>query len=657
MGIRAGVTLIELAPDRVAIRTRRGFIELGGLSFSATLEVLTTGAGGRVQFARALSALAPASTAVDVARQLGAEGLFAAGTTSLVTRAGLRRIIGPAARLRIGPLQPGDHTRGGPLVHLTARGWRISGAQSCVECATLWEIQEDRAPHAAARIANARARRCAIALGPADGAHIAAALPLRCSDPRWIAGRYGSVGSARRALPPAAACARCSELSATERLRATARTLDDTARLARRALRRFGVATREEVIDTAAWRLPIMRITLVAAVLHRGAPSQLSGRRSVQLGVGASAAEQALIGRAEVIERASAMLRAPDVRAVAASSLAATALPIAQWALYSAEQYALPDFPYPEVDARTPLDWVWAQDAWSGERLLVPAALTMTQRLTTARFVDATSNGVATHTDREVALRSALLEVIERDALQRAWYLGRGARPLSLAAAGVSHATRAALSRAGWQLRLCAIAGRAELYVVVAIAERVADRAPFARGGNVLAAAAGGELAATAARAVRELRMVVDGLAMTRLAIDVAVPPRLDRFWDVENPIDIAHLYLHPAMRPVVHAFAHGPAIRARGRVVADDVRSIVHRLHGTGHRTLVVDLSVPRTAPFVTVQALVLGSQPLGFGTGMLRLGSGVLPRGLPSRNPPLPRRGFRVPPGQLNPYVLPLS
>lgn len=655
MGIRAGVTLIELAPELVVVHTRRGFVEIDGLPFEVLQAALSAvGAGGRVELAAQLRRLAPAAPADDVVALLASQGVLVRGASTFHSEDALRRAIGGGARLRLGPLRAADLGYPGPVVQLTARSWRISGAQACIECAALWEIQTDRSPSAAAQIANARVRRRAIALGPDEIARIARALRTRPDGARWIAGDHDRGRIAWRRIRRAAACSRCPAPPVRDHARTTA----SSAAAAGRAIQRLGLAWREERLPARRGELPSVRVIWGSAFLHRR--RRFSGRLDVQLGVGVSAEERTLISRAELIERASALLREPDRRGIAARDLGEPYLPLQHWALYSAAQYAVPGFPFAPVDTRTPLDWMWAQDARRGDRLLVPAALTMTQRLSTPRFVYSSSNGVATHTDRERALRSALLELIERDALQRAWYLGRGARSLDPRSARIPRDQRAYFERGGWALRLIWIRGRADLSVVAAIAERVVDRPPFPRGGSLLAAAAAGDVAVAVGRALRELRMVVEGMALgsSRSAqLDVASPPQLERFWRVDELIDIARLYLHPAMRPAIEAFGRGPAVRGPDRAVADDAHAIVERLHRRGHRTLVVDLSNPLAAPFVTVQAIVLGTQPLGFGTGMLRLGSRLLPPAVLPREPPLPRRGLRIPRGALNPYILPLS
>lgn len=69
------------------------------------------------------------------------------------------------------------------------------------------------------------------------------------------------------------------------------------------------------------------------------------------------------------------------------------------------------------IDPDMPIDWVQARD-WSGADILVPFAcisLDFTQYLGTP--LDRSSNGIAVGSSREEAVTSALLELIERDAV------------------------------------------------------------------------------------------------------------------------------------------------------------------------------------------------------------------------------------------------
>jgi len=386
----------------------------------------------------------------------------------------------------------------------------------------------------------------------------------------------------------------------------------------------------------------------------------VSGHVLAQVGVGATLEERRLTARAEAIERASSLLRAPDVRATPARTLEYPFLPMRHWALYTPEQYASPGFPYAPITQDTPLDWLWATDATSGERLLVPAAFTTSERLVGPRFLCATSNGVATHTSGDAALRSALLEVVERDALQLAWYRGQGARRIDPSTLALDARVTRHFEASGWNLHFAYLPGRAGLHVVALIAEATGAGA-YPRGGTLLAAAAAGDAAVAVQRAAREMRMVTEALSLPRqLTMDreaLRRPPALENYWLIDSLLDITLLYLNPAMRSAVDLFLGGPPVALPRDRVPDAAGELITRLRQEGHRTLIINLSLATAAPFRTYQALVLGTQPLAFCPGLLRLGSGLLPRRLPSRNPALPTSPFEPRRGQLNPYLLPLA
>src|SRR6185295_3047785 len=304
MGIRAGLALIEIAPELVVVHTQRGFVEIDGLAFDALHAALSAvGAGGRAELAAALRRFAPTAPADDVVAVLASQDAFVRGARGFYTEEAVRRAIGGTARLRLGPLRPADLGHTGPVVQLTARSWRISGERACLECAALWEIQSDRSPNAAAQIANARIRRRAIALRPGELARIARALRTRPDGARWIVGDHDGGPVTWSRIRRAAACSRC----LAPPVRAHRRTAASSAVAAGQAIQRLGVAWREERLPATRGELPSVRVIWGSAFLHRR--RRFSGRLDVQLGVGTSQDERTLIGRAELIERASALLR------------------------------------------------------------------------------------------------------------------------------------------------------------------------------------------------------------------------------------------------------------------------------------------------------------------------------------------------------------
>ncbi len=656
----------ELRGTLCVLHTSLGLTEVDGAGFDLLEHALASvGRGGSERFA-ALLARAGIDKAQSrtIAAQFAKQNVFASGETSFWSPESLGRFFkhhGRRMEIRIGPLRQPDLAQQdrAVLLQLHATGWRAMRRGCCLQCAVLWEIQSDRSPTEAAKLVTARRRRSAVALSAVELKRIRSVVDAASLvQDRWVRGEYSDARIRMKRQRIAAGCSKCvpsSEEPMSDNMR-------HPALCARQVIKRLGVSLRERVVERRGrHRLPIVRVAWAVALRARTGRRSFDGNFAAQLGVGSDKHERLLTGRAEVIERASAILREPDLRATPTRQLAQAHLPQEQWGLYTTEQYASPSFPFQPVDADTPIDWMWATDLVTGQRLLVPAAFTMTSRLYTRRFVSSSSNGVATHTSAEAAIRSALLEVIERDAIQIAWYGGVAAFPFDARRIPIAPEFRAHFSREGWTLRFAWLQGRAGLVVVAVLAEMQSAKGRFPKGATVLCSAAAGEIKSAAMRALRETVMVTEALTL-RAELPghrdlLTQTPRLSGFWNVGVLTDITFLYLSPAMLPVVDAFFSGPRLRTPAFECADDAASIAARLRQEGLRPLSIDLSIRQSKPFVTRQALIVGTQPLAFGTGVLRLGTGLLPTKLPVRSPPLPAMNYRLEAGVLNPYVLPLA
>jgi len=106
-----------------------------------------------------------------------------------------------------------------------------------------------------------------------------------------------------------------------------------------------------------------------------------------------------------------------------------TAIDPAAWVLYSAEQYALPGFPFIPLAAAGELDWVRFRRVTDGEPVWVPEELAFMDLRPGARhrFTPAISTGWSAHRTIERAVLRGVQEVIERDALIGGWW---GAYPI-----------------------------------------------------------------------------------------------------------------------------------------------------------------------------------------------------------------------------------
>ena len=96
------------------------------------------------------------------------------------------------------------------------------------------------------------------------------------------------------------------------------------------------------------------------------------------------------------------------------------------FALYTAEQYSDPTFPFSPFTRETPIRWVPAIDIVSGDKKYVPAdfvylAYGSRELASEPLLAPLMSTGLACHTDPTLAAISGICEVVERDAIAIAW--------------------------------------------------------------------------------------------------------------------------------------------------------------------------------------------------------------------------------------------
>jgi ribosomal protein S12 methylthiotransferase accessory factor len=136
-------------------------------------------------------------------------------------------------------------------------------------------------------------------------------------------------------------------------------------------------------------------------------------------------AEAAAIG--EALERYSGSY-VPHERIVLASAaaLGVEAVEPARFALFSAEQYAHPGFPFRPFRLDTPVGWVEGFSVPDGRRAYLPAQLVFMpwKRCSPdeVRVGHATSSGLACAATVEEAILAGVLELVERDAFMLAWH-------------------------------------------------------------------------------------------------------------------------------------------------------------------------------------------------------------------------------------------
>jgi ribosomal protein S12 methylthiotransferase accessory factor len=158
---------------------------------------------------------------------------------------------------------------------------------------------------------------------------------------------------------------------------------------------------------------------LAAVTLGRAAV--VPGQPGSGYGTDRALVRAAAIG--ETLERYAATY-VPEHELVAASAaeLGPSAATPETFALFAAEQHAIPGFPFVPFASETRVHWAPAQRVRDGTDAWVPAQLTyLGFPAEEAPIGYSTSNGLAAAEDWDTALLRALLELLERDAFMLAW--------------------------------------------------------------------------------------------------------------------------------------------------------------------------------------------------------------------------------------------
>lgn len=193
---------------------------------------------------------------------------------------------------------------------------------------------------------------------------------------------------------------------------------------------------RERTAPDADWDALASRRFAPIWPVDRGAPTRAARvvyRRSrsawradvdalgVALGAGDGAEVRAL---AEGIERFCMLDAPPDVQSTVAGDLTGEVLShdAIRSLTFRDADYLQPGFRFQPFTEDEPIDWSIAHCSSDGRRVWVPTSLVGRVPRGSTALVDATSNGYACHVDRDVAITSALYELVERDAVLLHWY-------------------------------------------------------------------------------------------------------------------------------------------------------------------------------------------------------------------------------------------
>jgi ribosomal protein S12 methylthiotransferase accessory factor len=103
-------------------------------------------------------------------------------------------------------------------------------------------------------------------------------------------------------------------------------------------------------------------------------------------------------------------------------NLSDRALNPAEVGVYSADQYAQPDFPFKPFDPDLSMNWVWGYSYMQEDPILVPEQLAYYSLGHGDSFVMEGSNGCALGGSLEEAIFYGIMEVVERDSFLLTWY-------------------------------------------------------------------------------------------------------------------------------------------------------------------------------------------------------------------------------------------
>lgn len=343
---------------------------------------------------------------------------------------------------------------------------------------------------------------------------------------------------------------------------------------------------------------------------------------------GASAERDVAIAKAigEAVERyCAALFEAEELPLTSYRDAPFRCVPPGDFALYSPEQYARPDFPFVPFGDVTPVRWAPALDPLTGETWHVPAAMVFLpyfyyEGTGDSPIVLPISTGLACHCSPAEAAASALCEVIERDAFTITWQarLGRAhVRVDTLSPRNRELVQR--FQRAGCVITLLNVTMDVGVPTVLAVARHRSPEAPAL----VVAASAHPDPEQAVRKSLEELehtRSYAQGIKRDL--------PRLDPGAGYDNIVvgQQSHLnfWCDHANAPLAE-FLFASDERCDFREMEDlatgdpgrDLEALLRKVRAVNHRALVADLTTPdvRELGLTVVRAVIPGFHPLALG------------------------------------------
>jgi ribosomal protein S12 methylthiotransferase accessory factor len=323
----------------------------------------------------------------------------------------------------------------------------------------------------------------------------------------------------------------------------------------------------------------------------------------------------------EALERYAAFV--PDrTRFVLASEmeLGADAVPLADFILFGAGQYANNEVPFAAPARNLPRNWVRAVDLCRQVEKFVPAvAVYLGVRLDHEHenIIQNTSSGLSCAASFDAAVQGGLCEVLERDAFASMWQLM--ARPPSLriedeALPLLDPGVRRALRNRSVPIHLWSITADTGIPVIMAMADSVHD------GRIAFGSCANPDLKRAVNKAVVE---ALHGLVWSNRVRNRGKPPPTRD--EIVNPGDHFAHYLEPSRRQCLD-FLFEPGVTVSFSELAQrhptsTLEHMLEHLEGLGKSVFTVDVTTDDVADLDlrVVRTIVPGLQPLLFGGNLI--------------------------------------
>jgi ribosomal protein S12 methylthiotransferase accessory factor len=340
--------------------------------------------------------------------------------------------------------------------------------------------------------------------------------------------------------------------------------------------------------------------------------------------------ESAMLGAiGEAVERYCAAHVAPGgTHRAAYASLGDEAVPPADFVLYSDAQRARVDLGFWHWKAEDEILWTRVDELGSGAQLWVPSAfiyLTYASDRTQDLICAPSSSGCAAGPDRNSAIRSAILELVERDAFMITWLCRLPAVEIETTGiGGIIGEICATYQRWGTEIRAFALPTDMTATVVMAVA--------LDRSGAGPAAVVGLGCEMSPADALRkslfEICQMHEPLRQRNKEGDAT---RLNAYADVKTLDDHAayffprdHFHELDFLLNSARKIRIGDLADHSGTSIEDDLRILARGVAACGCRAFYCDLTTPDldAYPIRVVRALITHLQPISFGYGLERLG-----------------------------------